>query len=305
MDDCQMDWRDWELFCEVVQHGGFSAAARVLGHPKSSLSAAVQRLEANLGLRLIERSTRHLRLTDAGDTLYQKVRPLFAALHDTHGEALAMSSAISGTLRIKSPYEFGAHHAGPVAIELMGRYPDLAIRIDVEHEIVNPVAENYDIVFAMLEAPLPSTGIVIRKVSSLDRGLYAAPSLLDKFGTPRTLEELARLPMLTGPNDAPWAITTPDGVTEHVSVLTAGEFECRHKIAGGAVGTRRAAGDGELYQRGHRNRIAATHPRRSRLRAAQHSCVAAGPPVRSRQGTMLPRCAGGPCPRPGGRARMT
>ena len=114
-----MDWRDWELFCEVVQHGGFSAAARVLGHPKSSLSAAVQRLEANLGLRLIERSTRHLRLTDAGDIIYQRVRPLFVALHDTHGEALAMSSAVAGTLRIKSPYEFGAHHAGPVAIELM------------------------------------------------------------------------------------------------------------------------------------------------------------------------------------------
>src|SRR5215475_9165013 len=129
MDNPWMDWRDWELFCEVVQHGGFSAAARVLGHPKSSLSAAVQRLEANLGLRLIERSTRHLRLTDAGDTIYQRVKPLFVALHDTHGEALAMSSAISGTLRIKSPYEFGAYHAGPVAIALMGRYPDLAIRI--------------------------------------------------------------------------------------------------------------------------------------------------------------------------------
>ena len=77
-----MEWRDWELFCEVVQHGGFSAAARVLGHPKSSLSAAVQRLEANLGLRLIERTTRHLRLTDAGETIYRRVQPLFAALHD-------------------------------------------------------------------------------------------------------------------------------------------------------------------------------------------------------------------------------
>src|SRR5258707_15814806 len=138
MDNCPMDWRDWELFCEVVQHGGFSAAARVLGHPKSSLSAAVQRLESNLGLRLIERTTRHLRLTDAGETIYGRVRPLFIALHDTHGEALAMSSAVAGTLRIKSPYEFGAHHAGPVAIELMDRYPDLTIRIDVEHEIVSP-----------------------------------------------------------------------------------------------------------------------------------------------------------------------
>jgi DNA-binding transcriptional LysR family regulator len=129
-----------------------------------------------------------------------------------------MNSAISGTLRIKSPYEFGAHHAGPVACELMNRYPDLTIRIDVEHEIVSPVAENYDIVFAMLEAPLPSTGLVIRRVSSLERGLYAAPALLEQFGVPRTLRDLARLPMLTAPNDAPWALTTPDGVTEHLDL---------------------------------------------------------------------------------------
>src|SRR5260370_29235013 len=221
-----MDWRDWDLFCEVVQHGGFSAAARVLGHHTSTLSAAVERLEGNLGLRLIERTTRHLRLTDAGETIYQRVRPLFTALHDTHGEALAMSSAIAGTLRIKAPYEFGAHHAGPVACELMGRYPDLVIRIDVEHEIVSPVAENYDIVFAMLEAPLPSTGIVIRRVSSLERGLYAAPSLLETYGEPRTLEELAQLPMLTGANDAPWAITTPAGATVELTGHTARLMSC-------------------------------------------------------------------------------
>jgi DNA-binding transcriptional LysR family regulator len=216
-----MDWRDWELFCEVVQHGGFSAAARVLGHPKSSLSAAVQRLENNLGLRLIERTTRHLRLTDAGETIYQRVKPLFVALHDSHGEAMAMSSAIAGTLRIKSPYEFGANHAGPVACELMGRYPDLVIRIDVEHEFVSPVAENYDIVFAMLEAPLPSTGIVIRRVSSLERGLFAAPALLEKFGEPRTLEDLAKFPLLIGPSDTPWALTTPAAVSEHLAVANA------------------------------------------------------------------------------------
>jgi DNA-binding transcriptional LysR family regulator len=213
-----MEWRDWELFCEVVEHGGFSAAGRVLGHPKSSLSAAVQRLESNLGLRLIERTTRHLRLTDAGETIYRRVKPLFTALHDTHSEALAMSSAIAGTLRIKSPYEFGAHYVGPVASELMGRYPELAIRIDVEHEIVNPVAENYDIVFAVLEAPLPSAGTIIRRVFTIERGLYAAPALLERFGEPRSWEDLAKLPLLIGPTDTPWAITTPQGTLEHLAV---------------------------------------------------------------------------------------
>ncbi|OKO80693.1 hypothetical protein AC629_26795 [Bradyrhizobium sp. NAS80.1] len=216
-----MEWRDWELFCEVVEHGGFSAAARVLGHPKSSLSAAVQRLEGNLGLRLIERTTRHLRLTDAGEIIYRRVRPLFAALHDTHGEALAMSSVVAGTLRIKSPYEFGAHHAGPVACDLMNRYPDLTIRIDVEHDIVNPVAENYDIVFAMVEAPLPSNGIVIRRVYSLERGLYAAPALLKQLGEPRTWEDLLGFPLLAGSSDAPWSITTPEKTVEHLDVQKA------------------------------------------------------------------------------------
>jgi DNA-binding transcriptional LysR family regulator len=214
----RMDWQDWELFCDVVQHGGFSAATRAIGHPKSSLSAAVQRLESQLGLRLIERTTRHLRLTDAGETIYQRVRPLFIALHETRSEAMAMSSAIAGTLRIKSPYEFGAHHAGPVACQLMSRYPDLVIRIDVEHEIVNPVAENYDIVFAMLEAQLPSTGIVIRRVFSLERGLFAAPALLQRFGEPRTFADLARFPLLTGPNDTPWALTSPEGTVERLPV---------------------------------------------------------------------------------------
>ena len=216
-----MEWRDWELFCEVVQHGGFSAAARVLGHPKSSLSAAVQRLEGNLGLRLIERTTRHLRLTDAGETIYRRVQPLFVALHDTRNEALAMNSTIGGTLRIKSPYEFGAHHAGPVACELMSRYPELTIRIDVEHDIVSPVAENYDIVFAMLEAPLPSNNIIIRRMFSLERGLFAARSLLERLGEPGSWAELTKLPLLIGPNDTPWAITTPEGTVEHLDVQKA------------------------------------------------------------------------------------
>src|SRR5215467_2987781 len=213
-----MEWRDWELFCEVIEHGGFSAAARVLGHPKSSLSAAVQRLEGQLGLRLIERTTRHLRLTDAGETIYRRVQPLFLALHETKSEALAMSTSVAGTLRIKSPYEFGAHHAGPVACQLMERYPSLTIRIDVEHDIVNPVAENYDIVFAMLEAPLPLAGIVIRRVFTLERGLFAAPALLERHGEPRTLEDLNRLPLLAGPSDTAWALTPLGGKTERLPI---------------------------------------------------------------------------------------
>ena len=217
-----MDWRDWDVFCHVVDHGGFAAAARVLRHPKSSLSAAVQRLEADVGLRLLERTTRRLRLTEAGEAVYHRVGPLFAALHDARSEAMAARGTVAGTLRIASPYEFGAHHVGPITLcALMASYPDLRVRIDVEHEIVDPIAGNYDMVFAMLEAPLPPSAIVIRKVFSIARGLFAAPSLLDSRGEPRTLGDLAAFPLLAGPNDAPWTLTDRYGSVQHIATAGA------------------------------------------------------------------------------------
>ena len=75
-----MNWEDCDLFCHVVEHGGFSAAARVLERPKSSLSASVMRLEAALEARLLERTTRRLRLTEAGEALYHSMAPLFSEL---------------------------------------------------------------------------------------------------------------------------------------------------------------------------------------------------------------------------------
>jgi DNA-binding transcriptional LysR family regulator len=90
------------------------------------------------------------------------------------------------------------------------------IRIDVEHEIVSPVVEHYDIVFAMLEAPLASAGIIIKRIFSLERGLFAAPALLDRLGEPRGLEDLSRFSLLTGPTDTSWAMTTPAGRIENL-----------------------------------------------------------------------------------------
>jgi DNA-binding transcriptional LysR family regulator len=221
MDNHAMDWRDWDVFCHVVDHGGFTAAARVLGHPKSSLSAAVQRLEADVGLRLLERTTRRLRLTEAGESVYHRVGPLFAALRDARSESMAACGTVAGILRIASPYEFGAHHVGPVACALMASYPNLRVRIDVEHEIVDPIAGNYDMVFAMLEAPLRPSAIVIRKVFSIARGLFAAPSLLESRGEPRTLGDLAGFPLLAGPTDAEWTLTDRHGAVQHIATAGA------------------------------------------------------------------------------------
>lgn len=216
-----MGWHDWDLFCRVVEYGGFTAAARALGQPKSSLSAAVKRLEGELGQRLLERTTRRLRLTEAGDAAYNRASPLFVGLRAARDEALASRHEVAGTLRIASPYEFGAHHVGPVACALMAQHPALRIQIDVEHAFVNPLAEPYDLVFATLESRPPPSAAVIRRVFSLERGLFAAPSLLKQLGEPRRPAELAKLPLLASPAESFWSFTDRQGASpERVPVLS-------------------------------------------------------------------------------------
>src|SRR3954470_13376914 len=100
-----MDWDDLDIFCHVIDHGSFSGAARALHRPKSSVSASIARLESRLGARIIERTTRRLRLTESGESLYHEMSPLFGQLREALGSAAAKGEAISGRLRIAAPYE--------------------------------------------------------------------------------------------------------------------------------------------------------------------------------------------------------
>ncbi len=215
-----MNWNGCDVFCHVVEHGGFTAAARALGQPKSSISDAVQRLEGELGTRLLERTTRRLRLTEAGDALYHRIGPLLASLRDARSEAMAARSEVAGTLRIASPYEFGAHHLGPVACKLMAAHPNLRVQLDVTHAPVNPHAEPYDIVFAMLEEPPTASSIIIRRMLSLERGLFASPVLLRALGTPKRPADLAKWPLVASSADTAWSFTDASGVVDRVTVQT-------------------------------------------------------------------------------------
>lgn len=213
-----MNWNDCEIFCRVVEHGGFSAAAQFLGHPKSSISSAVQRLEQDLETRLLERTTRSVRMTETGEILYRRTAHLFNSLHEARSATLSVGREVAGTLRIASPYEFGAHHIGPVACQLMQSFPQLQVQIDVEHRPINPHVEPYDVVFAMLEGPLPPSSIVIRRMFSLERGLFAAPALLEKLGPPAEPDDLAGWPLVVSSADTAWSFTDRDGLDHHMQI---------------------------------------------------------------------------------------
>lgn len=203
-----MDWNDLDAFCCVIERGGFTAAADALGRPKSSVSASVSRLEAQLGARLLQRTTRRVRATEAGESLYQDAGPMFHRLREVRESAAARGNAVAGTLRIAAPYEFGAHHLGAIACAMLARYPDLRIDIDVEHSRIDPLDRSYDIVFSYYDADRPDSGRVARSVIALKRGIFAAPSLLQRYPRVKNPADLAELPAIASPADAEWTFTS-------------------------------------------------------------------------------------------------
>lgn len=260
-----MNWDDYDVFCHVIEQGGFTAAAEALSRTKSGVSASIARLEAALGSRLFERTTRRVRLTEAGETLYASVGPLLHGLREAHTDALAQGDAVAGCLRIAAPYEFGANHLGPVACELMARFPQLKVQLDVEHHSVNPLEQRYDLVFAMLEGGLPASSIVARRMFSLERGLYAAPSLLESHGTPRGPRDLASMPLLVSPADTEWSFRGADGVVESVPIaaprLTSGNADVRRQAALAGLGVARITATfcAEAVERGRLVRLLPGH----------------------------------------------
>jgi DNA-binding transcriptional LysR family regulator len=213
-----MDWDDLDIFCNVIDHGSFTAAAHSLARPKSSVSASVARLETRLGTRLIERTTRRLRLTEAGESLYREMSPLFEHLRDALANAAAKGESVGGRLRIAAPYEFGAHHLGAAACAMLADHRDLEVDIDVEHQPVNLFDQQYDIVFTMVDKDLPSTSGVVRRVFSLERGLFASDALFARFEIPRTPYDLRSLPLLAAASDSDWAFTDSAGGHHSVAI---------------------------------------------------------------------------------------
>src|SRR5512133_2707550 len=213
-----MNWDDFDAFCQVVEHGGFTAAARVLDRPKSSLSACVMRLEEQLGTRLLERTTRSLRLTEAGEALYRDIAKPFTQLRELADDAVAKGSRVQGTLRIAAPYEFGAHHLAQVACRIMAAHPQLKVHIDVEHARVALFERQYDLVFSAIEHSFAPSTVVTRSVYSLERALFASPELLARHPPLASPEDLEALPLLAGADDGEWRFDGAEGALAKLEV---------------------------------------------------------------------------------------
>ncbi|HEX2889882.1 LysR family transcriptional regulator [Vineibacter terrae] len=176
-------------FARVVDSGSFSAAARRLRISKSAVSAHVQRLEGRLGVRLLNRTTRRLSVTEAGAAYYRHCARILAEAEAAEQAAGALQREPRGTLRISAPDTFGSLHVAPAVTAFLARYPDLGVDISLSPAHVNLVDEGLDL--AIRIGVLEDSPLVVRRLAPSRLIVCAAPAYLKKRGTPREPHELA------------------------------------------------------------------------------------------------------------------
>jgi DNA-binding transcriptional LysR family regulator len=178
------------VFARVVDAGSFSVAARRLEISKSAASAQVQRLEERLGVRLLNRTTRRLALTEAGAAYYRHCARILAEAEAAEQAAIAFHAEPRGTLRISVPDTFGWMHVAPAIPAFLERYPGVAVDLSLSAAHVNLVEEGLDL--AIRIGALADSALVVRRLAASRPVLCAAPAYLAARGTPREPRALAR-----------------------------------------------------------------------------------------------------------------
>ena len=178
---------EMEVFVRVVEQGGFSAAARVCQLTPSAVSKLVSRLEARLGTRLVNRSTRRLQLTPEGTNFYERAVRVLADI--TEAERVAASGEQpSGRIRLNTSSSFGTHILSPLVPEFLARYPDVSLEIALTDAIVDLMAERVDV--AVRAGPLKSSSLVARNLGSTRMVIVGAPAYLERVGMPQSVADL-------------------------------------------------------------------------------------------------------------------
>lgn len=185
---------EMKTFAAVVDGGSFVQAADALGMSKPAVSRHVSELEQRLGVRLLQRTTRKLSLTEEGRLFYGRCKTVMADVEVAEDEISAKSITVKGLIKVNVPVSFGLLALAPLWPDFMTKYPDVELEITLADRIVDLVEEGYDL--AVRIAHLPNSSLVSRKLASTRMVLCASPAYLKKHGSPKHPSELAQHPVM-------------------------------------------------------------------------------------------------------------
>lgn len=177
-------------FAQVARRGGFAAAARDLGNSPSALAKSVARLEAELGVKLFHRTTRHVGLTPDGERLFRRCERVLAEVDDLRAEAAGVRAAPAGTLRVDLPVVYGRRIVMPLLAGMLREHPRLSLDVRLHDGYADLVRDGFDL--AIRIGTLRDSSLVARRVDWQQLLLVASPSYLGTRGVPRAPPDLAR-----------------------------------------------------------------------------------------------------------------
>jgi DNA-binding transcriptional LysR family regulator len=210
------------IFSHVVSEQSFSAAARKLGVSRSSVSKAVAKLEHALGASLLNRSTRHLSLTEVGSTFFDYCTRISYEADEAHKMIESLHAQPRGVLKVAASVAFGTLHIAPAIGDFLCRYPELDIDMTITDRIVDLIEEGYDVVICVAR-DLPQA-LVARKLAPIRRKLCATPEYFDEFGVPLAPHDLVKhncLDYIHSGDKGFWRFNGPGG---EVSVPVSGRL---------------------------------------------------------------------------------
>jgi DNA-binding transcriptional LysR family regulator len=210
------------VFARIVGTGSLSAAARDLGMSPAVVSRRLAALEARLGVRLLNRTTRSLHLTDEGAAYYETCNRVLADIEEADAAVTAGRAEPRGVLRVALPAAFGHQHVAPLVPKFAERYPDVQLALSLSDRTVNLVEEGFDL--AVRIADLADSSLAARKLAPNRRVVCASPAYLARHGEPRTPEDLLKHNCLSMDFTMNWDYRDPDGKAG--SVRVSGRYAC-------------------------------------------------------------------------------
>lgn len=195
MDGAEFD--ELQAFLTTFDGGSFAAASDVLNRDASIISRRVSALEARLATRLLERTTRRLAPTEAGNLLYRRMRLAVSMMEEACAEVTETSSVASGILRIALPATFGQRRIAPLLPGFLAAYPKVTIEAEYSDRFVDLIHERFDL--AIRVGNLTDSRLIARRLASNERIAVASPAYLAEHGTPETPEQLAAHVCLANP----------------------------------------------------------------------------------------------------------